>query len=509
MGHFANISYRRATPMMTIGIHARIGRAFCALLAIAAGHASAAEPSSIERERDAARAAFVARLDELAHWCEQSGLAEQAVATRAWRPALDPLTLYVPMADDSDGHAARESDTPRIKEWRDKFVSLRDAHGKACFELARQAAANGHGGLAMALVSETLREDPRHAEARRIAGHVSHEGTWRTPFEAQRLKGGQVWHERFGWINKDHVSRYEAGERYCNSRWMPAADEARVRSDIDRGWDVFTEHYAVRTNHSLEEGVRLAARLERLYDVWRQVFARFHSTDEIMTRRFEQPSTPRSPTTRMQVVYYRDRDEYVAALTRIQPQIGITSGYYLGAQRKAFFYADETRDDANLLHEATHQLFSESRRAARTLGRDGNFWAIEGVACYMESMVDGESCALLGGRQAPRLANARRRLDERFHVPLAQLVALGMESLQRHAQIADLYAEGSGLTFFFMHARSNAYRDPFIDYLSAIYSGRDRAATLAELTRMIYASLDAEYAEFLTSSAMPVATSEP
>ena len=35
-------------------------------------------------------------------------------------------------------------------------------------------------------------------------------------------------------------------------------------SDINRGWDIFTEHYSVRTNHSLEEGVRLAAKLVTL-----------------------------------------------------------------------------------------------------------------------------------------------------------------------------------------------------------------------------------------------------
>ena len=34
---------------------------------------------------------------------------------------------------------------------------------------------------------------------------------------------------------------------------------------IRSGWRIDSEHYAVTTNHSLEEGVRLSRRLESLY----------------------------------------------------------------------------------------------------------------------------------------------------------------------------------------------------------------------------------------------------
>ena len=53
---------------------------------------------------------------------------------------------------------------------------------------------------------------------------------------------------------------------------MPADEEAALRGDMKRGWRVETDHYVVTTNHSLEEGVRLARQLETLYDVWQQVF---------------------------------------------------------------------------------------------------------------------------------------------------------------------------------------------------------------------------------------------
>ncbi len=42
----------------------------------------------------------------------------------------------------------------------------------------------------------------------------------------------------------------------------------------------------MRTNHSLEEGVRLAARLERLYRVWQQLFVSYWATEPQIARWF-------------------------------------------------------------------------------------------------------------------------------------------------------------------------------------------------------------------------------
>jgi hypothetical protein len=176
----------------------------------------------------------------------------------------------------------------------------------------------------------------------------------------------------------------------------------------------------------------------------------------------------------------------------------ITTGYYEGDRRMAYFFAEEEQDFSNLYHEATHQLFSETRKVAPNLGRDANFWIIEGIACYMESLVEGDGYFLLGGRGTIRLDNARTRLfEDDFYVPLAELTALGMEALQRDRRISPLYSESSGLTYFLMYAQGGRYRDALVDYLGAIYAGRDRPDTLAELTETPFADLDRQYRSFL------------
>src|SRR5690606_37691545 len=138
--------------------------------------------------------------------------------------------------------------------------------------------------IVMELVVEALRENPEHERARKMLGYVKYQNAWHTPFELRQHRSGKVWHDRFGWLPRAHVERYERGERFALGRWMSADDEARVRSDIKRGWRVETDHYVVTTNHSLEEGVALARRLEVLHGMWRQAFAPYLATEQEMLK---------------------------------------------------------------------------------------------------------------------------------------------------------------------------------------------------------------------------------
>jgi len=198
------------------------------------------------------------------------------------------------------------------------------------------------------------------------------------------------------------------------------------------------------------------------------------------------------------VVYYRDRDEYVRALEKDEPNIGISSGFYLAAKRTAHFYSSDAEDDSNLYHEATHQLFSETRHAVKDMGRDANFWIVEGVACYMESLAENGGWHLLGGENAIRLRDAEHRLAvDNYYVPLAELTTYGMDRLKRDPNIAMLYSQSSGLTYFLIHGNAGRYRAPLVAYLAAIYQGRDRPDTLAELCGASFAGLDGQYRQFI------------
>lgn len=454
--------------------------------------------NAIEQARTELETDYAEKLEALASWCEAQGLRGEAQRTRQAARPRDPWTLYLVTLPARQAAAKAQVAAP---EWESKFSALGQAQAAALLGLARQAMRAKRASLAYELVLEMLRVDPQNDEGRKLLGFVKFRGEWHTPFEAEKLKARYAWHERFGWLPQGHLARYEAGERYYNGKWISAEEEARIRSDIRSAWYVQTEHYSIRTNVSLEAGVELGQRLERLYRAWQQTFAAYSASPDQLIRLFEGRATGRrADGPRHLVVYFRDRDEYRRALAMYVPEDVETTGIYIGDARTAYFYASEQVDHTTLYHEASHQLFSESKEVATHIGLRGNFWIVEGIACYLESFTEGDDFDTLGGTASPRLAAARHRaLEDNFYVPLAQLVMYGMNDLQRDPRIAMLYSQSAGLAHFLMHYDNGRYRDALLGYLAAIYAGEDRAETLAELTGRSYADLDEEYRVFLRS----------
>ncbi|RMF95729.1 MAG: hypothetical protein D6741_11400, partial [Planctomycetota bacterium] len=323
---------------------------------------------------------------------------------------------------------------------------------------------------------------------------------WRTAFEAQKIRQGEVWDDRFGWIPKSYLKLYEQGQRRMGRRWISAEDEARLRSDIRNGWVVETEHYHVLTNVSLEAAARLAKQLEKLYQVWSQLFVGFYATRAQVAAMFEGRLPRRSASVRHQVIYYRSRDEYVAALRTRFPQIDKSVGIYVGETRTAYFYDRNSADRTTLFHEATHQLFSEMRKPANTVGQRGNFWIIEGVAMYMETLKEQGPFYVLGDPRNNRVIAAQYRYQvDRFYIPLADFCRMTMHEFQTDARIAVLYSQAAGLTQFLMHYDGGKYRDAVALYLNDVYAGRDVPETLARYCDTSFDELDRQYADYIAS----------
>jgi hypothetical protein len=204
------------------------------------------------------------------------------------------------------------------------------------------------------------------------------------------------------------------------------------------------------------------------------------------------------------VYYHRDRGEYNAALRKKQPRIGETLGIYFDDVREAHFFAGDDQDAGTLYHEAVHQLFQETKPSAKRVGQLANFWVVEGVATYFETLSEHNdpSAGLfftIGEAQAGRLPAARQRLVEGFYVPLAELTRMGQREVQRHPEIGKVYTESTGLSAFLMDGEAGRYREPLVRYLDAIYEGRDTDRTLAEVTSRSYDELDAAYHRYMES----------
>jgi hypothetical protein len=424
-----------------------------------------------------------------------------ALANPGWRPATPRSGNLLFIASDEYSPAPPSDEGTR---------AARGKYADKLFELAKEAAEAGQSSLAFQWTTETLRENPDHADARRVLGYVERDGKWLTPYGVKMRDAGKIWDAQKGWITTNATTAAVPESRIDASR----------HAEIKNGWQVRTDHFFVTTNHSLAAGAELAARLERLYQIWRQLFAGFYYSDQEVKGLFAGERIARVSVRQFKVFYHRNRDDYVNNLSRRQPQIADTLGIYFDTNAESHFYAEnnaavKAASDANaiaagdasvatLYHEAVHQLFQESKTGARRIGEISNFWVIEGVATYFETLTEHTDPKMglyytIGELSAGRLPKARERLHDNYYVPLADLTKIGKLEMQHRDDVAKLYSQSSGLAAFLLDSAEGRYREPMVRYLQAVYTRHDNDQTLAEATGSSYSELDAAYHRFMES----------
>ena len=446
------------------------------------------------------------KLASLAEWARGQGLGDEAQRTEAWLRPRDEGKIMLPILASELGTLRPDPNAAEtVRTWQERFGAVRREAADALFVIARRAVKQKRASLAFELVLLALEQNPDHEGARRVLGFREYEGHWRNAYEIRKLRSGCVWDPRFGWILSSRLPRYEKGERYFKGRWISKEEDDRLHRTSDSGWKVETWHYEVSTNHSREIGAQLAEKLEEFHLVWQLLFIRYYATEAQVAALFgDRSGGAQVSLPRHRVVFFRTKEDYVVALKRYFPnQIEGTLGVYVDRARTAFFFLNEKdEDDRTLYHEATHQLFHESRPVASPIGVRCNFWIVEGVALYMESLRRESGYYTLGGFDDQRMIAARHRLlKDDFYIPFQTLTSAGIAQLQANPNLPMVYSQMSGLTHFLIHGKEGSYRDALIEYLSAVYEGRHSPRTLQNLTHVPYQKLDAEYREFLEKGA--------
>ncbi len=409
---------------------------------------------------------------------------------------------------------------PRLRAEPSTVSPEAAAEAENLYQQVLVQAKNKKGTEAMRLAIEALRLNPDHAAIRNALGFqlVDEQGLdkkWRTAWEMQQQAEGKIDHPQFGWLPADHVARYEAGERWIPNRgWVAAEEDARFHQKLSAGWDIATEHYDIRTNHSLEEGVKLGRQLEHLYQACQLLFYPVFSTDAALAEMLTDPPKSDSSkktvkpakTPRHSVFVYRNKSDYVASLRGLDPAIAHSNGYYHAQGRRAcFFVASADGDDFDqdavaktLFHEGTHQLLQESRPRRNTPGEWANYWLVEGITMFMETLDIQEDRYVLGDFYANRLYAAKvHYFEDHFYESFAVLTMQGQAAFRAHPMLRRLYSQLGGMTHFLMQVDGGKYRKATLELLRLIYAGTDRPDSLFRLTEKKATDLDAEYLEFL------------
>lgn len=461
-----------------------------------------------------ARAEFCGKLEELAKACDQQQLTLEADEIRQLAKPLDPNVVQGKNLPRQVQLQIPNTLPETERKWRQQLRTLQTEYAQDLFNKAKIAKDNGRISLAYDLVREVARHDPDHKFARRLLGYVRYQDEWVTFHEKKMLDQKFVLTEKFGWLKADQVDRYANGERFYNNKWITATKEAELRRNFKQAWVIKTDHYEIRTNHSLEMGVELGRHLEDFYRIFFQTFAGFLTKPSELNKLFNDGTTSEGTAAKKFVVhYYKTKQEYVDTLkSALGPLIEGTSGLYLSGNRRTanqsiahFFHnTDATQEErlATMFHEATHQLFSEAYTSSADVGVNSDFWSIEAIACYMESFQCTDETFSLGNPRYIRFQNAQYRVvEDNYYRPLQELGQMGQKAFQADPDISKNYSQISGLAHFFMHYEDGIYRDAFIAYLSDIYSDlpkvRASPRSLEQLTEVPFAKLDQQYRDYI------------
>ncbi len=281
-------------------------------------------PAAADEQQRAAQslqAKYADDLKQLATWCEEKGLKAEASQTLAVLGPHDPMKFYLPILPVEIGPAKLPEDASKdVAEWDAKLNKLRREQAAALYDLAEHAVRTHQAGLAMDLALDAVRANPDNESLRRLLGYQKFQNQWHTIYEVKKLHSGMVWNDKFGWLLKSQVRRYEDGQRYFEGKWITAAEDAQRHADINSGWVVETEHYSIRTNHGIEAAVALGSKLEDLYHLWEQMFIRYFASDADVIELFDgrariQHATP----VQLKVVCFRDHEEYIRSLQAVMP----------------------------------------------------------------------------------------------------------------------------------------------------------------------------------------------
>ncbi|MCA9176078.1 MAG: hypothetical protein KDB14_16445 [Planctomycetales bacterium] len=403
--------------------------------------------------------AWNASLLELAERCRQLNRADLATRTDAWRTDRQGKATRIYLHTDEPMSQPQAGDQVAAF-WQQRIEHLRKERASELLVVAKSVAKQ-HGDLGFQLCHEALQLDPEHPVARALLGQ------------------------------RANLARDAAVRR-------PPLAKAGIR-----------EHYRIRTPHFeiLSEagetaGRELAREAEALFAAWSQLFFEWWSDGETLQRRLDSPASIMPSTGRLRVVLFQDRERYLAALRPKEPRIEVSVGLYLPADRTSYFYADKEDASRTWRHELTHQLFAEVRRTAPNAGLRRNYWLLEGIAMYMESLqLSADSASepqwlQLGGPGVDRLQFARlRRAPDR--AALLELIKMGRGDMQRRQDLSELYSNAAGVTCFLMDGQRGQLRKSCVKLLELTYQGRDDDDSLLQLSGHDVDSFVAAYHEFL------------
>ncbi|MEM6690975.1 MAG: hypothetical protein AAF664_16225, partial [Planctomycetota bacterium] len=227
----------------------------------------------------------------------------------------------------------------------------------------------------------------------------------------------------------------------------------------------------------------IATVVEETHRAWCELFFPFWNQSQLVENHFSATQSRRlqgRPNLRRQqkfkIVVFANANQYQDALSADVPNASQSTGFYHDASDATYLYpAEETK---TLRHEVTHQLFRRATSAPTSNdfvpGRAEDFWIVEGIAGYFESLRSVEQSLVIGGWDSDRLQYARYRvLAGGDQYALESLRKDGRDEAQQLKDLARWYAHAIMRTHQAMDGRDEDRRW-FYRTLARVYRLEDQ-----------------------------------
>jgi len=296
----------------------------------------------------------------------------------------------------------------------------------------------------------------------------------------------------------------EAIRRFLGLPLSPAGEAQPRRGRSAPRWlpwrlgdylQIDTPHLTVFSHADADATREVATDLERCYWIWTQMFfplweggaqveTLLRGVDENVdiVAYLESQASRITVRRKLRVVLFRDANEYRQTLGAFVPGVERSTGYYSDDRETIFLYVGQGYDVATRRHEMVHQLFREATRSSLGRERPGeqtNFWLIEGIAGYFESLRISGGLATVGGWDAPRLQFARyRMLVGGDTMPFDELAADGRQAAQQRPDIARWYAHAITQTHHLLDRGDVSSRRWIYHQLARMYKIKDGPAAV-------------------------------
>lgn len=400
-------------------------------------------------------------MNRLATKCDELGRSELAAYTRKWIPQRDPSRQYFFLTP-----AFGSPPLPRLSDNIDKFwakqlTTENRNYAESLFALSQLAVEQKRYAPAYRMLHESLFHDPQNRNTLRVLG------------ETESIK------ERI------RVTAYRANPRREQDEFLPKGELKKYESD----------NFLLYTSLDQEVAMKAIHDFEKFQTVWRQCFYSYWAKPSWLERRFEKQVKPLSRSKKFKVVMYRNKDEYIRTLSTQNPGIEVSVGYYWFAKKTSFFFHDQDSSiKKTWIHELTHQLMHESVPISKNSVIQSSIWAVEGIAVYMESLMDFETHVTVGGEDAERLNYCRYNYFRRgFLVEIPALNAMDQKDFIRNASVKALYSLAGAYCQFVMGHEDCT--DEFFDFLRLVHQGKDSSRLFKKLSEQV--SFDTGFKAFL------------